>query len=529
VPFVHQVETSGQFLFSETMGSGAAWLDFDQDGRLDIFLISNVRPSASFIANRLYQQQPDGRFKDVTHDSGLEGSGYGNGLAVGDINNDGRPEILISEYDRLRLFLNKGNGRFADVTADASLTNGQWSVSVAFTDYDRDGWLDLVVGNYLDYDPSQRCLDPRGQPDFCGPQGFRPVITRLFRNTGRVSGNPTPRFEDVTLPSGLSRAPGKAMQIVCADFDGDHWPDLFITDDALPNRLFRNQGNGTFAEEAMVRGIAYTGMGAPAANMGIAIGDVDDDGLFDIFVPHLGEENHTLWKQSARGYFRDTTAQAGLVHLPWHGTGFGAAFGDFNCDGSLDLAIVNGRIRRPVPGTPTWNLQPGIAPFWAPYAEPAQLFANDGRGHFTEISRSNPEFCGEAFVGRGLALGDFDNDGGLDMLVTGIAGPARVVRNRAPRGHWLGLRAIDPSLGGRDAYGAEVIVRAGDRRYWRLVQPAFSYASSNDPRVHVGLGSNAAYDSILIHWPDGTSEVFPGGPADRYNTLRKGEGKRSAL
>jgi len=525
--FVHQVETSGQFLFSETMGSGAAWIDFDQDGRLDVFLISNVRPSSSNY-NRLYHQDADGRFKDVSAGSGLESGGFGNGLAVGDVNNDGRPEILISEYDRLRLFLNKGGGRFEDVTAVAGLTNAHWSVGVAFTDYDRDGRLDLVVGNYLDYDSSQRCRDPRGQPDFCGPQGFRPTLIRLFRNIGN-SESPTPQFEDATVSSGLSRAPGKAMQIVCADFNGDRWPDLFATDDALPNRLFVNQHDGTFSEEAIVRGIAYTGMGAPAANMGVAIGDVDDDGLFDLFVPHLTEENHTLWRQSARGYFRDVTAQAGLLNLPWHGTGFGTVFGDFNCDGALDLAIVNGRIRRPPAGTPKPKLMPGIEPFWSTYAEPAQLFANDGRGRFADVSAGNPEFCGEALVGRGLAMADFDNDGGIDLLFTGIAGPARIVRNRAPRGHWVGVQAIDPSLGGRDAYGAEVIMRAGTRQYWRLVQPGFSYASSNDPRAHIGLGSNASYDSILVHWPDGSSETFPGGTADRYIVLRRGTGSRSVL
>ena len=526
IRFVHQAETSGRHLFSETIGSGAAFLDFDNDGRLDLYLIHNVNPSAS-ATNSLFQQQPDGSFKDVSAGSGLDVAGYGNGLAVGDVNNDGFPEVLITEYDRVRLFLNHGGQSFSDITSAAGITNQHWSVPAAFVDYDRDGWLDLVIGNYLDFDPTQKCPDAKGQPDFCGPHGFHSTITRLFRNLGATlaPGSP-PRFEDVTISSGISRAPGKAMQIVCADFDGDHWPDLFITDDTLPNRLFMNQRNGKFKEEAVARGLAYTGMGAAAANMGIALGDADGDGWFDLFVPHLAEESHTLWRQGPRGLFQDVTARAGLLGLPWHGTGFGAVFADFDGDGALDLAVANGLIRRRSTRTQP-RLAPGIAPFWMPYAELSQLFANRGDGHFLEISAANPAFCGEALVGRGLACGDLDNDGAPDLLLIGIAGPARLLRNTAsPRGHWLGLRAIDPALGNRDAYGAEIVVQAGGRRWWRLVQPAYSYASSNDPRVQIGLGPAATVDSIQVRWPDGVEEIFPGSPADRYLTLRRGSGSK---
>jgi hypothetical protein len=522
IHFIHEVETSGKYLFPESIGSGGAFLDFDNDGRLDVYLIHNVGPTAS-ATNRLFQQQPNGRFKDVSAGSGLDVTGYGNGLAVGDVNNDGLPEVLLTEYDRIRLFLNQGRGKFADVTAAAGLTNQHWSVPAAFFDYDRDGWLDLVVGNYLDFDPTQKCFDAKGQPEFCGPHGFHSTIARLYRNTAASAGTGgTPRFDDVTVRSGFARAPGKAMQIVCADFDRDHWPDAFITDDGLPNRLFINQRDGTFKEEAIERGVAYTGTGAAAANMGIALGDVDGDGLFDLFVPHLTEENHTLWRQGPRGLFQDDTARAGLLSMTWHGTGFAAVFGDFDCDGAQDLAIANGLIRRRV-SQARGKLVPGIAPFWAPYAEPSQLFANDGDGRFREISAANPAFCGEAHVGRGLICGDIDNDGGLDLLLTGIAGPARLYRNVAsPRGHWLGVRALIPALGHRDAYGAEIVVQAGRRRWWRVVQPAYGYASSNDPRVHFGLGSAATVESIHVRWPDGTEETFPSGPVDRYIVVRQG-------
>ncbi len=525
VRFVHEVEVSGNYLFSESIGSGAAFFDFDNDGRLDIYLIHNVSRSSS-ATNRLYRQVADGRFLDATPGSGLDVAGQGNGLAIGDINNDGLPEVLVTEYDRIRLFLNRGKGVFAEVTAAAGLTNSNWSVPAAFFDYDRDGWLDLVVGNYLDFDPTQKCPDAKGQPDFCGPHGFHSTITRLYRNLGNASGDAAvaPRFEDVTIRSGLSRAPGKAMEIVCADFNGDRWPDVFITDDGLPNRLFINQRHGTFKEEAVARGLAYTGMGTAAANMGVALGDVDGDGQFDVFVPHLAEENHTLWRQGPPGVFHDDTARAGLVNLPWHGTGFGAVFSDFDGDGAIDLAVANGLVRRR-----SWKLTPrlaaGIAPFWTPYAEPSQLFANDGNGHFREVSSANPPFCGEAQVGRGLACGDIDNDGGQDLLVIGIGSPARLFRNVAnPRRHWLGVRAIDPSLGGRDAYGAEIRLATGSRRQHRVVQPAYSYASSNDPRVHFGLGDTPGFDEITVVWPDGFEERFAGGTADRYLVIRKGSG-----
>ncbi len=521
IRFHHEATTSGRHLFHESMGSGAAMLDFDNDGRLDVYLIHNVERTVGS-TNRLFHQQADGTFKDVSAGSGLDVAGPGNGLAVGDLNNDGFPEVLVTECDGVRLFFNHAGRRFTDISAAAGITNRHWSVPAAFVDFDRDGWLDLVIGNYLDYDPSQKCPDARGRPDFCGPHGFHSTITRLYRNRG--GGSATPVFEDVTVTSGIARAPGKAMQIVCADFDGDRWPDIFITDDELPNRLFMNQRNGLFTEEAVVRGVAYTGMGAAAANMGIAIGDTDADGRFDLFVPHLAEESHTLWRQSASGVFHDATAMAGLHGQSWHGTGFGAVLADFDSDGALDLAIANGAIRRRI-GPLRAPLAPGTAPFWADYAEPAQLFANDGRGRFMEISTANPALCGEALAGRGLACGDLDNDGAPDLLLVGVSSPVRVLRNIAtPRAHWLGLRAIDPALGGRDAYGAEIVVEAGTNRWWRLVQPAHSYASSNDPRVQIGLGTNAAVDAIRVWWPDGLEERFPGGPANRYITLRRGTG-----
>lgn len=529
--FVHQAEVSGNFLMPEQSGSGCAVLDYDNDGRLDIYLIHNVPASAS-ARNGLFHQQPDGRFKDVSAGSGLDVAGYGMGLAVGDVNNDGWPDLLITENARVRLFLNQsGSGKFKDITVEAGLTNAVWAVPAAFFDYDRDGWLDLIVGNYLEFDPSKKCYTGDKQ-DFCGPMPHGATVSRLFHNvTGRSAGKGNaPRFEDATVGSGLARWPGKAMGIVCADFDGDHWPDIFITDDALPNRLFINQRNGTFTEQAVPRGLAYTGLGATASNMGIAVGDVEGDGFFDVFVPHLMEESHTLWSQGPVGFFQDKTAGARLMASGWHGTGFAAVLVDLNCDGALDLAIVDGAVNlakgRQIPG----RVSKTVPAFWAPYAHPNQLFVNDGQGHFRDVSADNPAFCGEGMVGRGLVCGDLDNDGAVDLLVSSIGSPARFYRNTAaPHGHWLGLRVVEPALGGRDAYGAEVTVEAGGRRWWRLVQPGYSYGSSNDPRIHFGLGAAAQVDSVQVIWPDGVEEKFTGIMADQYLVLRRGVGRAVKL
>jgi hypothetical protein len=523
----HDVTVSGQYLISEQMASGAALLDYDHDGRLDLYFVHNVAPSSAS-KNSLWHQEPDGRFRDASAGSGLDVAGPGQGLAVGDVNNDGWPDVLITEFDRLRLLVNQqGSGRFSDVTGAAGLTNAHWAVPASFVDVDRDGWLDLVVGNYLDFDPSQRCPDARGQIDFCGPFGFRPTPTRLFRNVSGSVGSPSarPRFQDVTLASGLARAPGKAMGLFCADLTGDHWPDIFVTDDGAPNRLFVNQQDGTFVEQAVERGLAYTAMGATASNMGIACGDVNGDGLFDLFVPHLMEESHTLWVQSPVGLFQDRSAAAGLIALAWHGTGFAPVLADFDNDGALDLAIANGLVQRrdlarPVP------VAEGVAPFWAVYAQPNQLLQGDGLGGFRDISGANPGMCGEAFVGRGMVCGDLDSDGAPDLVLSSCGGPARVYRNvAARRGRWLGLRVVDPALGGRDAYGAEVTVEAAGRRWTRVVQPGSSYGSSNDPRVHFGLGTAMTVDSIRVLWPDGAGEKFPGGTVDRYLVVRKGSGQ----
>lgn len=442
----------------EHVGSGAALLDYDHDGRLDLYLINNGG-SERGARNRLYHQESDGRFRDTSSSSGLDVAGYGMGAAVGDVNNDGWPDVVLTEYGRARLFINQKDGTFRSEPGQSGIDNPHWGTSASFLDFDRDGWLDLVIVNYIDYSPTQKCYDQSGRQEFCGPQGFLPSISRLFRNRGGEGKSGAERFQDVTVRSGLAQHPGPALGVVCLDFDGDRWPDIFVADDARPNRLFINQHDGTFKEEAVSRGVAYNAMGQSAANMGIGVGDVDGNGLFDLFVTHLTEEQHTLWMQEPRGLFLDRTAGAGLAESQWRGTAFGTVMADFDCNGGIDIAFVNGRVKRDKSGQS--ESLPGVMPFWSPYAQRHQLFSNNGKGQFRDVSLANPDYFAPS-VGRGLACGDLDNDGDIDLVLSSTGSAIRILRNIAlNKGHWLRVETLLPSQGDRDAIGAEVEVRSG--------------------------------------------------------------------
>jgi hypothetical protein len=492
--FVHDAGISGQFHMPEIVGSGGALFDYDGDGRLDLYLVQNGGPQGP--SNRLYHQRSDGTFEDVSKGSGLDVAGFNMGVAVGDVNNDGRPDVLFTQYGGIKLFLNDGGGTFRDATRKAGLDNPAWATSAAFLDYDRDGRLDLVVANYVDYTPDWVCTSPDGRLDYCAPKVFSGRASRLFHNVS-PPGSREVRFEDVTLASGLGRRPGPGLGVHCADFDGDGWIDILIANDGKSNHLWINQHNGTFTEQAARRGLACNSLGIVQANMGIALGDVNGDGLFDVFITHLTSETHGLWMQDPRGVFLDRVGATGVVTGHWRGTGFGVVLADFDHDGALDLAIANGRVSRAdTPG------DPALGPHWSPYGERNQLFAGDGKGHFRDLSLDNPALCGKANVARGLAWGDVNNDGALDLLVTTAGGRARLYLNRTPnRGHWLMVRARDPRHH-RDAYGAEVRIKAGGSSWQRLVNPGDSYLCSSDPRVHFGLGTAQRLESLQVRWPE---------------------------
>jgi len=542
--FVHEVGPVGNYALPQIMGSGAALFDFDGDGRLDAYLIQNAGPNGP--KNQLFHQEPDGTFRDVSAGSGLDVAGYGMGVAIGDVNNDGLPDVLLCEYGGIRLFLNNGNGTFTEVTREAGLSEAPpmpspqatvtcvdtgthpeirpWPMCAAFVDLKRSGWLDLVVVSYVAYDPSRQCTDPTGKPDYCGPADFPGGITRVYRNLGTspgVSAPAIPHFQDITSAAGLASAPSWGLGIVAADFDGDGWPDLLIANDGRPNQLWINQHDGTFKNQAVERGLAYSAAGQSAGNMGIALGDVQGDGLFDVYITHLTDEYNALWIQHPRGVFTDRTAAAGLIGHG-QGTGFGTVLADFDLDGALDLAVVNGGVLRSAHPVSQADA-PNLAPYWRAYAQRNQLFAGDGTGHFRDVSSANAGFRATPNVARGLAYGDIFNDGSVSLLVTTVAGPARAYRNIARRrGHWLEVRAILPRSGGRDAYGATVRVRAGGRQFLGLVNPASSYLCGNDPRVHFGLGKADHVQAIDVDWPDGTHETFPGEIVDRRIVVREG-------
>lgn len=515
VDIVNDPGPAGSHFMPQSMGNGAALFDYDRDGRLDLLLLNGCGPQGASL-HRLLRQEADGRFTDVTVGSGLDFTAFGSGVAVGDVDDDGFPDLCLTEYGGVRLLRNDAGRRFRDVTAAAGLTGTGWGTSASFLDFDRDGRLDLVFATYVVYDPARTCHAPDGRREFCGPKDFPGAPAALWRNVG---GAGQVRFADVSVASGLGAAPGAGLGVLCTDFDGDGWDDIFVANDQQPNRLWINRHDGTFTDEAVIRGVAVDALGRPAANMGVAWGDVDGDGLADLFVTHLDLETHTLWQQGPPGTFLDRTAAAGVAAMR-RGTGFGTVLADFDLDGDLDLTVVNGRVL----GGPAADAA-GVPAFWRPYAQPNDLLANDGSGRFTPVEALAPDLCDRPNVARPLCAGDIDDDGDIDLLVGVTAGRPLLLENVAPRaGHWLSVRAV-LRAGGREAIGAVVTVAGGGRRWQRVVQPGASYLSSHDPRCHFGVGAVETIDAIEVRWPDGRCERFAGGAVDRRIEIVQGSGE----
>ncbi len=512
IDFVHDCSDASDHSMVRIMGSGCAIFDADGDGRPDILLLQNAGPQSTS-KNKLYRQSENGEYIDVSAGSGLDFAGHNMGVAVGDIDGDGRPDVLITQYRGVKLFRNLGGCRFLEISTESGIVNPYWGTSASFFDYDRDGRLDIVIVNYITYDPKLECLDSAGKRDFCGPSHFpnsgSPI--QLFRNLGTDKQGAV-KFENVSQYSGVGRMSSPGLGVYCCDLTDDGWPDIFVTNDAMPNHLWVNQKDGTFREEAVLRGLAFNGDGKTAANMGIAVGDVDGDGMLDLFVTHLTIEMNTLWKQGPAGRFSDRTLSTSAVATKWRGTGFGTIMADFDLDGWPDIAIANGRVHRGI------EESTGLPPFWNLYGERNQILRNNA-GKFADVSIGNPAFCNYANVARGLAVGDINGDGRPDLLVNSIAGPAKVFLNNNRDRQWLAIRPLMSN--GQLAYGAEVRIVSAGRTQLRVMQPTDSYLSSSNPELLFGMGEAKNYEEIRVRWPDGKSQSFAGGPCGRRMDVRQ--------
>ena len=544
IDFVHFSGASGQLYVSEVLGPGAAMFDFDDDGDLDVYIVQGrmLHPGAAIDpatapsegappGDRLYRNDlvahADGtrtlRFTDVTEGSGLYARSYGMGVAAGDVDNDGRVDLYRTALGPNQLFRNNGDGTFTDVTGQAGVGDPRWSVSASFADLDRDGWLDLFVGNYVDHRldaPQPECFTRTGERDYCGPSAFASVPDRLFRNRGDGT------FVDVTAAAGVAREYGAALGVAAFDADGDGWTDVYVANDGEPNQLWMNRGNGTFTNGALLAGAALNDSGRTEGSMGVDAGDFDGDGDDDLFMTHLTRETNTLYVNDGLGLFEDRTAMMGLGAPSLAYTGFGTAWLDFDNDGWLDLLVVNGAVQgshRRFAGGRAPDAPAGAS--GAPALDqPNQLFRNLGNGRFDEVTRRAGPVFGLSEVSRGAAFGDIDNDGDVDVLVTNNAGRARLLINEVDnRDRWIGLRLVG-GAGRRDMLGARVGVFRDGPPLWRRVRADGSYASANDPRVLVGLGDAAAVRRVRVVWPSGREEDWTDLPVDRWLTLEEGTG-----
>jgi hypothetical protein len=535
--FQHYNGMTGKLFLPEIMGSGAALFDYDNDGDLDVFIVQgNILEPDSKPANTLFPwrgaEPPRGRlfrndlvvtkdgtrtlrFTDVTEASGIMATGYGMGAAVGDINNDGRPDLYLTNLGHNQMYLNKGDGKFVDVAKQSGTDDERWSTSASFFDYDRDGWLDLMVLNYADFSISKNptCYAATTAKDYCTPKAFRAPGNRLFHNKGDGT------FEDLTVAAGVDKEFGHGLGVVTADFNGDGWMDIYVANDGDANQLWINQKDRSFKNEALLAGAAFNRDGKAEAGMGVDAGDFDANGTEDIFVDHLMDETNTLFTNLGEGLFEDRTREAGLG-MPGHRfTGFGTLFFDYDNDGWLDLLVANGAVQ----------LLPELMRKGDPYplGQPNQLFRNTSQSTFVDTSSQ----AGDAFqlleVSRGAAFGDIDNDGDLDVLITNNNGPARLELNQVGnRNHWLGLRLIDNKTQ-RDMLGARVeIIVAKGKSLWRRVRTDGSYLSANDPRIIVGLGTASSIDVVRVRWPDGAVDEWTNPRIDQYITLREGAGPK---
>ena len=517
IAFRHDNAASAEKYLIETMGSGCAWIDYDQDGLLDLYLVNGaatrVYTPKQPLRSALYHNNGDGTFTDVTEKAGVGAEGlFGMGVAVGDYDNDGFPDLLVLGYGRCILYHNNGNGTFTDVTKKAGVANeGRWASSAAWFDYNNDGHLDLAIANYVDWAPERNyyCGDHGpGMRSYCHPDDYHPQAPALYRNNGDGT------FTDVSTSSGIGATPRNGLGIATFDYDDDGWQDILIANDSMANSLFHNNRDGTFKDVGYDSGIAVSMDGAAEAGMGVDAADTTGTGRMDVVIAHLDTQLARFYRNLGDGTFEDATLQCKMGYATYHMSEFGLAFMDYDNDGARDIFMAGG------------NVLDNIARYHAgvTFAEPKLMFRNLGNGTFENVSDQLGADFRLPRVSRGAAVGDFDNDGGLDILISNNGEEPQLLRNYGGnQNNWLSILLIG-TKSNRDAVGARVKVTAGDLTLYDQRKGGTSYQSARDPRLHFGLGSHDTIDAVEVKWPSGAATKIEKLKSDQIVAIKEGEG-----
>jgi enediyne biosynthesis protein E4 len=517
IHFVHNNGAFGKKYLPETMGPGVAFIDYDNDGWPDIFLVNGMDwpgHGQKHSMPRLYHNNHDGTFTDVTHKAGLDVEMFGMGVAVGDYDNDGYDDLFVTAYGQNRLFHNNGNGTFTDVTQKAGLQGPkEFSTSAAWLDYDKDGHLDLVVANYVQWTPETDLyctLDGKAK-SYCTPESYKGTAVRLWHNRGNGT------FEDATQKASLGDATSKTLGVAVLDYDNDGWPDLLFSNDTQPNKLYRNNGNGTFTEKAVVAGVAFSEDGVARAGMGVDAADYDHSGYASVLITNFSNQMISLYHNEGKGLFVDEAPRSEIGRASLLTLGFGCFFFDYDLDGWPDVLIANGHVDDDIQ-----KVQASVS-----YAERPHLFRNVGKGKFEEVTKSMGAAFASPRVGRGAAYADINNDGRLDLLLSTNGGPVYLFRNEASgaaaANHSLRIKLIGTKFN-RDGIGTVVKLTAGGDTQTEMLRSGSSYLSASELVLTFGLGPRDKADTIEIHWPSGQTDRLSAVPAGATLTVTEGKG-----